>query len=263
MENKPIYIASCSFGKDSLATILLAYLHNEPLDRIFSVEVMFDSENGITGEIPEHIHWVRSFAVPYLRALFGSKVQIDIVQSQMDYVQAFSKRCTRSKDHPERIGRPRGFLMAGKCKLNKDGKIKTIKKYIRSIKRPVIQYVGIAADEPKRLARLSGDKISLLQKYGYTEQDALELCKRFGLLSPVYKYSVRNGCWFCPNMRRKHQCTFRKNNPEMWERLEDLYNKHKHEVISNTFSYDKTFERVLKEMDFIDRQPKLNLQFDD
>lgn len=28
---KPIYVASCSFGKDSIATILLALKHNEPL----------------------------------------------------------------------------------------------------------------------------------------------------------------------------------------------------------------------------------------
>ena len=28
------YIASCSFGKDSIATILLAREHNEPLDEI-------------------------------------------------------------------------------------------------------------------------------------------------------------------------------------------------------------------------------------
>ena len=26
------YIASCSFGKDSLATIILAHMHGEPLD---------------------------------------------------------------------------------------------------------------------------------------------------------------------------------------------------------------------------------------
>ena len=46
------YIASCSFGKDSLATIILAKEHGEPLDEIVYVEVMFDRE--ISGEQPEH-----------------------------------------------------------------------------------------------------------------------------------------------------------------------------------------------------------------
>ena len=46
------YIASCSFGKDSIATIILAHIHNEPLDLIVYSEVMFD-EN-ISGENPLH-----------------------------------------------------------------------------------------------------------------------------------------------------------------------------------------------------------------
>ena len=54
----------------------------------------------------------------------------------------------------------------------------------------VVQYVGIAIDEPKRLARLSKkgniDKVSLLQKYGYTEEMAREKCLEYGLLSPIY-----------------------------------------------------------------------------
>ena len=54
----------------------------------------------------------------------------------------------------------------------------------------VVQYVGIAIDEPKRLARLSKkgniDKVSLLEKYGYTEDMAREKCLEYGLLSPIY-----------------------------------------------------------------------------
>ena len=30
--NRPKYVASCSGGKDSVATLLLAAQHNEPLD---------------------------------------------------------------------------------------------------------------------------------------------------------------------------------------------------------------------------------------
>lgn len=40
MNDRPTYIASCSFGKDSLATILLALEHNEPLDRAIFCEVV-------------------------------------------------------------------------------------------------------------------------------------------------------------------------------------------------------------------------------
>ena len=45
---RPKFIASCSFGKDSLATILLAKEHGVPLDEAVYCEVMFDK--GISGE---------------------------------------------------------------------------------------------------------------------------------------------------------------------------------------------------------------------
>lgn len=51
--SQPTYIASCSFGKDSIATILLALEHDEPLDRVVFSEVMFDHARNISGEIPE------------------------------------------------------------------------------------------------------------------------------------------------------------------------------------------------------------------
>ena len=41
---RPKFIASCSFGKDSLATILLAKEHGEPLDEAVYCEVMFDKD---------------------------------------------------------------------------------------------------------------------------------------------------------------------------------------------------------------------------
>ena len=49
---KEKHIASCSFGKDSVATLLLALEHGEPLDEAAYCEVMFDKD--ISGEVPEH-----------------------------------------------------------------------------------------------------------------------------------------------------------------------------------------------------------------
>lgn len=41
---RPKYVASCSGGKDSVATLLLAAQHNEPLDEAVFSEVMFDKD---------------------------------------------------------------------------------------------------------------------------------------------------------------------------------------------------------------------------
>ena len=38
------HILSCSFGKDSIATALLALQHGEPLDELVYCEVMFSEE---------------------------------------------------------------------------------------------------------------------------------------------------------------------------------------------------------------------------
>lgn len=86
MGNKPIYIASCSFGKDSIATILLALEHNEPLDRVVFAEVMFDHSRGISGESPEHIEWVYSTAIPKLETM---GVPVDVVRAERDYTYFF------------------------------------------------------------------------------------------------------------------------------------------------------------------------------
>ena len=81
-----IHIASCSFGKDSIATILLALEHKEPLDRVVFAEVMFDHERGISGEIPEHITWIYSHAIPKLESM---GVKVDVVKARKDYKSFF------------------------------------------------------------------------------------------------------------------------------------------------------------------------------
>ena len=58
------HIASCSFGKDSLATILLALEHGESLDEAVYCEVMFDKT--ISGEVPEHRDFIYNTALPRL-----------------------------------------------------------------------------------------------------------------------------------------------------------------------------------------------------
>lgn len=82
-----LHIASCSFGKDSIATILLALEHNEPLDRVVFAEVMFDHQRGISGEIPEHIEWIYSTAIPKLESM---GVKVDVVRSERDYRYFFA-----------------------------------------------------------------------------------------------------------------------------------------------------------------------------
>ena len=98
--------------------------------------------------------------------------------------------------------------------------------YNASLSPDTISYVGIAADEPVRLARLEGtSKVSLLNKYDLTEADALKLCADHDLLSPIYEHCRRNGCWFCPNASDAELRHMIIHHPEMFDRLIEWENE--------------------------------------
>lgn len=65
----------------------------------------------------------------------------------------------------------------------------------------IVQYIGIAADEPDRIKthkNKKGIKMPLVE-IGWTEQDCREWCEKNDLLSPIYTTASRGGCWFCHN----------------------------------------------------------------
>lgn len=201
------YIASCSFGKDSVAQIILAYLNKEPLDQVVYCEVMFDNENNISGELPEHRDFIYNVAIPKIEKDFGYKVVV--VKSEKDFLQEFNTIIKKGKN----AGKIRAFPIGWKCCINRDCKVSPIHKFYKTLNDELQIYIGIASDEPERLERLKKNESSLLNKYGYTEEMAYNLCKSYGLLSPIYNVSKRNGCWFCPNQRK---CE-----------LQNLYDKHR------------------------------------
>lgn len=242
---RPIYIASCSFGKDSIATILLALEHNEPLDRALFSEVMFDNKCGISGEIPEHINWIYDFAIPQLASM---GVKVDVVRSEKDYVWFF-QNAVRCKGKYQ--GKLYGFPIGGKCIINRELKLGPIRSYLRQFDNEIIQYVGIAADEPLRLARLKGNQVSLLDKYGYTEGMAKELCQKYNLLSPIYKTGNRGGCFFCPNSGFSAFKRFREQHPDLWNSLLQLAKTPN--LCSYGFKYGMTLEEVNAKLDSMEK----------
>lgn len=247
----PIYIASCLFGKDSIATILLALENGEPLDRVVFAEVMFDHSRGISGEIPEHIEWVYSTAIPKLEAM---GVKVDVVRGEKDCCWYFNNPIGGGQYK----GKMRGFPLGGMCVVNRDCKLKPIRDYHRQYREDyrIVQYVGIAKDEPRRLARIDGvKKVSLLDKYHYTEAMARAKAEEYGLLSPIYQSGNRNGCWFCPNRSIRQFGRFRKAHPDLWAELVEL--SHTPNLCSYGFKYGKTVQEVERLIDWNDRQLKL------
>lgn len=239
-----LYFQNWSGGKDSTASIILEHIHGLPPSKIIMSEVMFDKKRMISGELPEHMEWVYNKAIPLFQS-WG--YEVEILYSDYDYLDLFYHVIHNSKN-PYKNGKYNGFLIGGRCMANNYIKVRALELFFKGISQDYIKYVGIAADEPKRLERLKGtNKVSLLEKYSYTEKMAYKLDKEYNLLSPIYNYSNRGGCWFCPNSTIKQLSYIKEKHFELWNELKKL--SLSDNLVSQGFKYGKTFAEVDKEVD--------------
>ena len=213
------HIICSSFGKDSNATSLLALQHGEPLDEIIYTEVMFSKE--ISGELPEHTQFIYETAIPYFEK---RGIPTRVLHAEKTYLDCFYHVVSRGNAQ----GKLAAFPLAGRCAIQRDCKAPPLEAYKESLPPGTVSYLGLAADEPIRLERLKPDQVSLMAKYGVTEQDAFAMCRQEGLLSPLYEYSHRGGCWFCPNASMTELRHLYHAHPDLWQlmlELQDAPNK--------------------------------------
>ena len=205
------YVASCSFGKDSLATIPLTLEHGEPLDEAVYCEVMFDAN--ISGEVPEHRDFIYECAIPFLAQ---NGIKTTVLRSKITFMDSFYRVCKKGRS----AGKINSWPLCGKCCIQRDCKLLPINAYKKALDGNVVQYIGIANDKQERLARLERSKtVSLLQKYKKTEADAVNICRKAGLYSPIYAFTQRNGCFFCPNAPLRELRHLYDHHPLLWNCL--------------------------------------------
>lgn len=234
-----------------MATAILALEHGEPLDMAVYCEVMFDSE--ISGEVPEHREFIYNRMIPYLES---NGVPVQVVSGSKTYMDCFYHEIKKPRKNHAHKGKRCGFPMGDKCVINSACKTGPMKKWLNSNFPENIQYIGIAADEPKRLERMkAAGNISLLAKYGYTAAMAAVLCKERGLYSPVYEYSARNGCWFCPNCRMRQFAELKRRHPDLWGKLLALGKVEN--LVTYSFKYGMTVEQVDREISMQAMQMRL------
>ena len=231
------HVISWSGGKDSTATVILFHEHEEELLKpgdkvtILFAEVMYDLKRNISGHNPDIIDFI--YEKKKVFESWGYNVEI-LRSKDKDFLINFYHKLTKSPD-PERVGKTWGFVPSGICAIKRDCKLKPISEWNKlHAGDNQVQYVGIALDEPKRLDSLhkQPDTISLLEKYGYTEEMAMELCRKYDMVSPQYLISgaknvTRDGCWFCPNAKLCEHKNIYERMPEIWEEyvaLEDTPN---------------------------------------
>ena len=226
------HVISWSGGKDSTATCILFHQHEKELLKegddvvILFAEVMFDKKNGISGHNPDIIDFIHE-----KKKIFESwGYNVEILHAEKDYLDIFYHKLKRSPD-PKRVGLTHGFVPSGICAVKRDCKLKPINDWFKNNSGEYVQYVGIAVDETARLNSLHKDagKISLLEKYGYTEDDAQKLCIEYDMLSPQYslfsdngKRQKRDGCWFCENSKLCECRVIKERLPKAWAKYVSL-----------------------------------------
>lgn len=213
-------IFSLSFGKDSMATLILAAEQGIPIDRVLYVDIKFNDE--ISGEHPIMAEWIPT-AEKRLKELFG--ITVDHAYCGYTFVDKFFKKKVRGKFMGEIMGFP--FILAAWCN---DLKRDAIRGYYKQFNEPITEFLGIAGDEPERWERslkrqTSKRKIrSILVEQNLTEQDAMAICKKYDLLSPMYGVDgiFRGGCWFCPKQCMAGLWSLWKNYPDLYNRLLEM-----------------------------------------
>ena len=207
------YVASVSFGKDSLAMLIKIKELGLPLDEVIYVDIMFD--DNISGETPE----MASFITKAEKIL---KEKFNIEVTHLKGI-TFKEQFYKVKQRGNHIGDNYGFPYTIGAWCNDRLKMQPIKEYLRKQKEQVIQYVGIAYDEPKRYERLNHEThIAPLYDLKITEKEAMEICKKYDLVSPIYKTSFRGGCWFCPKQRLSQLKWLYKEHNDLWNILKDM-----------------------------------------
>ena len=247
---------SWSGGKDSTSSIIICYEKGIRLDGVVMSEVMFDHARGISGENPKHIEWVYNTAIPIIEKQFGYKVYI--VKSESEYITEFHRTIKKSQI-PDRNGKRAGFFLGRMCAGNGRLKMRPLQKFFRQIGE-CEQIVGIAADEPRRHARLKQGRRSVLAEYGIIEEMTYEICNKYNLLSPTYSDKTRGGCWFCPNQSFAGLAALKKQYPQLWAELKNMSTTDN--LVSQGFKYGQTFAQVEKVVDRINSQISLFDLFD-
>ncbi len=217
------YIASVSFGKDSLA-MLLKILENPqkyPLDEI----VFYD-----TGMEFKAIYNIRD------------KVKQMVESLGIKYIE-LKPKCSFCYLMTEKVvnkGKPnehKGYAWCGgRCRWGTTEKLKELDKYCKED----VVYLGIASDEPERLKKeRKGNKVFPLAELEMTEKDCLQFCYDKGfdwIENGVELYSILNrvSCWCCANKNLKELKNYYLYLTEYWQKLKNLQL-----MICRPFKYNK------------------------
>lgn len=212
------YVASVSFGKDSLAMLLRILEAKMPLDYV----VFYD-----TGMEFQAIYRLRDQIRPIVREYGAAFIELN---PKNPFMWDMFERPVKERSGGKHYGY--GWC-GGPCRWGTGEKLQTIKTFKKGLADQVTDYVGIAADETERLekAKSKGKTLPLVE-WGMSEKDCLSYCRDRGFKweeessggerEDLYDHLDRVSCWCCRNKNLKELKAIYFHFPDYWQRLREL-----------------------------------------
>lgn len=198
METK--HVVMFSGGKDSTAMLLMMMEDNMKIDDIIFCDTGVEFE-----ELYNHIKQIEKYI----------KREITILKPDKSFEYWLLNHELLKGKHKGCKGYGFPSMKVRWCTSNLKRTLKN--KYLNKYKGyNIIEYVGIAYDEPKRIL----DKKYPLVDKKVTEKMALDYCYSKGFhWGGLYDKFDRLGCWCCPLKSLKELKTLKKYYPNKWQKL--------------------------------------------
>lgn len=205
------HIVNLSGGKDSTAMLLMMLDRGMPIDYIVFADTGKDFP-----QMLEHLDKLEKYVMQnYHTAPKITRLRSD---KSFDYLM-FDHIKTRGKNKGK-CGYGWATMLARWC--TSELKTRVIDNFAASINEGYTQFIGIAADEPKRL-RDNPHMRYPLAEWNVTEAAALQFCYDRGFRwGGLYEHFDRVSCWCCPLKNLRELKTLWKYYPELWAELLDM-----------------------------------------
>lgn len=205
------YIASISFGKDSLAMLLLLIKNKYNIDEV----IFYD-----TGMEFQAIYDTRDKVRKLLEKL---GIKYTELKPEIPFIDKMLNIEVHKRDGSIQFGYG---LCGGRCRWG------TTEKYLKEqYGQDYKEFLGIACDETVRIEKeRNGHKLLPLLDWKMTEQDCLEYCYNSGFYWEengvrLYDALDRVSCWCCGNKNKKELENMRVYLPQYYLKYIDILKK--------------------------------------